>query len=258
MQDYDDLIGAISSKQPVRLAYDIETAPLPDDQLLRFFVPPIPAEFDPAAVKIGNLIDPAKIAAKIAAARAKHAAEAPTEEDAFDTFRNEAPLSALYGRVCAIGYGVCQPDGSAEAFLDIAWPPSEEEHMLVRWWNVVVECRRRHGQLISFNGERFDLPFLTRRSWAHGMRPPSLRDKYNKWDSSIDLRNHWCMGDYTQKGKLDDIARCFGLGGKLEGVTGAGFWKLLRDSQFGIAADYLRSDITATAAVAHRILGPAA
>ena len=70
------------------LIFDIETGPLPENELLAM----MPA-FDPADVKSGNLKDPAKIAEKIAEAEANHRRD----------FIGRAALDPLTGRVVAIG-----------------------------------------------------------------------------------------------------------------------------------------------------------
>jgi hypothetical protein len=58
------------------IVFDIETGPLPSDEIRANsapFVPaPPPGDFDPSAVKLGNLKDEAKIAAKINDAREEY------------------------------------------------------------------------------------------------------------------------------------------------------------------------------------------
>lgn len=49
------------------IVFDIETAPLPEEQIASM-IPP----FDEAEVKVGNIKDPALIAEKIAKAKEKH------------------------------------------------------------------------------------------------------------------------------------------------------------------------------------------
>jgi hypothetical protein len=58
------------------IVFDIETAPLPvqvvRERVAPFTPPPHPGQFDQSKVAVGNLKDPAKIAAKIAEAEQKH------------------------------------------------------------------------------------------------------------------------------------------------------------------------------------------
>jgi hypothetical protein len=98
------------------IVFDIETGPLPDEQLRPLcpdFVPPQhPGEFDPSAVKVGNLKDAAKIQEKIEAARLAHqdlinefGRQVEQARAAhWAEFVSKTPLSALTGRVLAIGY----------------------------------------------------------------------------------------------------------------------------------------------------------
>ncbi|MGK3946596.1 hypothetical protein ABK046_50585, partial [Streptomyces caeruleatus] len=78
------------------------------EELIPFFEgPEPPGEFDPEAVKLGNVKDPAKRADKIEEARAKHAdalanfaatyAEAKAQHR--ESFISKAALSPLTGRV---------------------------------------------------------------------------------------------------------------------------------------------------------------
>ncbi len=70
------------------IVFDIETIPQDEAKLLASLPP-----FDPAEVKVGNLKDADKIAAKIAEAEAKHKAR----------WLSEAALSPVTGRVAMIG-----------------------------------------------------------------------------------------------------------------------------------------------------------
>jgi hypothetical protein len=81
------------------IAFDIETGPLPDEQLKAIFQPPPPpphpGEFDAGAVKLGNLKDAAKIAEKIESAKAAH--ESAVASHAADVARaTESAWSARF------------------------------------------------------------------------------------------------------------------------------------------------------------------
>ena len=71
-----------------RIYFDIETGPLPESELLAMLPP-----FDASEVRVGNLKDEAKIAAKIAEAEVNHRRD----------FIDRAALDATTGRVIAIG-----------------------------------------------------------------------------------------------------------------------------------------------------------
>jgi hypothetical protein len=133
------------------IVFDIETGPLPDDQLLPM-IPP----FDAAEIKCGNL-GPEKAAEKVEAARAEHLAK----------YVSRAALSALTGQVLAIGY---KRDDSA------AIDGRTERQMLLRFWERCETELARDGKLVGHNILAFDLPFLAQRSWA-GRRSKVLQKK---------------------------------------------------------------------------------
>lgn len=260
-----ELVASMEKMVAPQIAFDIETQPGPEALLRAFFadleidLPPEPGEFDPSKVKTGNTKNPELIAAKLSEAAAKHATYANGWKDQCDQIRDNAwkefvesaPLSAKLGEICAIGYGLTKSDGSLDVVLDIANENRNEAELLSTLWSVVVCIRRKYGKLIHLNGHRFDLPFCIRRTWVQRMHPPECRNKYRRWDDwSIDLVDTWSCGVYRDYISLQHAAKLFGVQGKLDGVDGSMFWKLLRDGHLDIAKDYLEHDIIATAGVA--------
>ena len=265
----EEFFKILNDGQLHSVCFDIETRPEPDDILKRFFktdklaLPSHPGEFDPAAVKTNHLVDPAKISAKILADKKKYEIAMATWEQtcstkltaAWENFVDEAPLSVLYGGVCAIGYGVT--DGlTCKVWLDIDF---EDEHsLLVNFWNM-LSALRQHGyaDLISFGGQGFDTPFVLRRSFKYDIkkaRISNILDKDKWWPTwHKDIRLLWNFGDKYAKGTLDDIARMLGVPGKKEGMTGDQFWRVLKAGQLDVARDYLRSDIVALYEVSRKM-----
>ena len=143
------------------ILFDIETGPLPDAELA-LLMPP----FDPAEIKVGNIKDADKIAAKIAEAEANH------RRDFFD----RAALDPLTGRVVAIG--LLYPDSSE--FVVIAH--ENEAQMLREFWDSARGEMGRVNQLIGFNTHLFDLPFLIRRSWKHRVPVPLGLRRGRYWE----------------------------------------------------------------------------
>ena len=154
-------------KNMTRIYYDIETAPLPEAEL-RPLLPP----FNAADVKLGNLKDAAKIAEKLKEAEANHAAD----------FFERAALDPLTGRVVAIGALLVSPAYDREAgepnrapagkeFVIIA--DDDEKKLLANFWALVRGDHGRLNPIIGFNSNLFDLPFLIRRSWKHGLNVPA-------------------------------------------------------------------------------------
>jgi hypothetical protein len=212
------------------IIFDIETGPLPDDQLL-----PMMPLFDPAEVKCGNL-GPAKAVEKIAAAEASHKAR----------FIERAALSALTGRVLAIGY-----DYGAEILIQ----GETERENLLGFWQLVESRLARAKKLVGHNIFGFDLPFLMHRSWALRVTVPAgVREQSRYWSPIfVDTMTTWQLGNYrADHVSLDRLARFFGIGGKPEGVTGADFARLWETDRPQAEA-YLRNDLEMTRGVASRM-----
>lgn len=214
---------------PKAIVFDIETGPLPAPQIEALYTPLADEE-----VKIGNLKDPLKIAAKIEEAKADHRA----------AFFDRAALSAVTGRVLAIGYA----NASADDLPRVHAPDSEKE-ILEEFWNAYKA--NRGAQWVGFNVCRFDLPFIIRRSWALGIPVPSEIRAGRYWHAGIiDLRDVWQLGDREAHGNLDTIAKLFGVGAKTG--DGAHFADLLKKNREA-ALEYLRNDVAMTRAVYRRM-----
>jgi hypothetical protein len=214
--------------------FDIETGALPESEIAAMMPP-----FDPAEVKVGNLKDPDKIAAKQAEAEANHRRD----------FFERAALDPLTGRVVAIG--LLHLAGGR--FYVIGH--DDEAQTLREFWSA---CRCEIGhihQMVGFNVYQFDLPFLLRRSWKHRVEVPFGIRRGRYWgDQLVDLREYWQLGDRQARGSLDSISKHLGLGAKTGCVphgppNGKGFAELWRvDRERAVA--YLRNDVELTARVA--------
>lgn len=102
--------------------------------------------------------------------------------------------------------------------------------------------------MVGFNICSFDLPFLIRRSWKHGVPVPFGIRRGRYWgEQVIDLRELWQLGDRQARGSLDAIARHLGVGAKNgDGKEFAALWQRDRPK----AEAYLRNDLDMTARVA--------
>lgn len=208
------------------LVFDIETGPLPAMELSR-----MRPEFDPASVKVGNLKDEAKIAAKVETAREEHETK----------FFDKAALSALTGQVIVIGY----KQAGGQAVIE----ELDEPQVLGTFWNRYQWCIDNRVSLVGWNILQFDLPFIVRRSWFHGITvPESIQQKGRYWNSIfVDLMQRWSLGAYGQYEKLHNAAKYFGHDGK--NGDGAEFAKLWNDNRQQAIA-YLENDLEMTELVA--------
>lgn len=243
------------------IAFDIETQGLRDEALALAepFKPfePLPP-FDPEAVKVGNLKNPDKIAAKIRAEEEAYPQKIREHELAYERSRTEyaakvvsrAALNALTGRVVAIGLKT----GDDETILS-----GGESEILRAFWAVFGKT---HGAFVGWNCNGFDVPFLVRRSWANGVLVPNVFNGRRIDGRFVDLMEVFGCGEYGYRAKLDNVARFLGVAGKYEGdCTGEDFAEKFLSgdpAQKAQAEEYLRCDLRATWAIAERLLSPTA
>lgn len=242
------------------IVYDIETGPLPSDEIEQLFVPPPkPTDFDEKAVKLGNLKDQAKIREKIEAARTKWVADVADWQrvlyEAREKFFSEAALSPVTGRVLAIG--VKTEKGSAVFGEDEGF---DEAAILETWWDFYRHKRSTEAaDFVGYCSNFFDFPFLVWRSYKFGLVLPSglwargWRYPGPQWLDLIDLLPK--RGFAEQSRKLDDICRWLGLGGKPDGTDGGQFAALWCGSvdQRQQAVAYLHNDLDLTWRLAERM-----
>jgi len=253
------------------LVFDIETAPEPDDVLEELFsfdesavknYRLLTAEFDPSAVKVGNMKDPAKIEAKIEAARLKFmtdkAAVAENIEaarsEAWQTFRDRAALSPLTGRVLAIGWWNPEmPKGYVNCIHD-GTPSVDEDQLIENFLSMADAVLSDGGSLVGHNIIGFDLPFLLRRGLKYYISPPkTITTALAQYRPSnlIDTMREWQFGNRAEGFvKLDQLAAFFGTRRK----TGDGayfhkkFFGTPEEQQEALA--YCRNDVVMTAEIA--------
>lgn len=212
------------------ILFDIETGPLPENELAALMPP-----FDPAEVKTGNIKDPEKIAAKIAEAEANHKRD----------FIEKAALDPLTGRVLAIGL----LNHNTRQFVIIGH--DDEARTLADFWNVCRTEIVKGTRFAGFNIFQFDLPFLLRRSWKHRVPVPLGLRRGRYWSDELsDLREIWQLGDRQARGSLDSIAKHLGVGEKDgDGKDFARLW--IEDRAKAVA--YLRNDLELTSKIAEAL-----
>ncbi len=201
--------------------FDIETGPLPDEELARV---------KPTFEAPSNYKDPEKIRAHIEQAEAR--------------WKEQAALDAVTGRVLCIGTRlkgktwILEDNDSEDVLIDTFW----------QMW-------RDHSKALMYVGfccKRFDLPFLIRRSWALGVSVPSdVRDGRYWSDRVIDLAEIWQMGNPGDTISLSNLCKFLGIGEKT--LDGKEFFKLWTENREQALA-YVEHDLDLTERLA-QVLG---
>jgi len=149
-------------------------------------------------------------------------------------------LDPTTARVAAIGY--YEPT-KGRFFISY---DKDEKAMLCQFWGVFIWIHAAGYKMIGFNCHGFDLPFIIRRSWFHGIEVPQgvMTSGGRYWgETFIDLMIVWRCGSWKEFISLDSLARYLGVGEK----TGSGekFYRLWNTNRQA-AVDYLVNDVRIT------------
>src|SRR4030095_6002592 len=104
-------------------------------------------------------------------------------------------------------------------------------------------------QLVTFNGNSFDLPVLRYRAMTHCIAAPGLsaRPYFNRYtDDAIDLCD--VLSSFALQGKatLNELSRVMGLPGKPDGMHGGQVAQYCLDGRIKEVADYCETDVVNT------------
>jgi len=198
----------------MKLVFDIETGPAPDREL-----------FTPEFKAPSNYKDEAKILSY--------------KEEAKKEWDGRAALSPITGVVLAIGY--CKEGEKISAFVD------SEKEIIASFLDILPDAE----ELIGFNCNGFDLPFLFRRAYKHGLSHAIPAWAFEKpWNRPVvDLLDIWAMGT-KEFISLDMLSRFLGAGQK--NGDGKDFAALLQNNP-KLAMEYLHNDIKLTCDCARKL-----
>jgi 3'-5' exonuclease len=104
-------------------------------------------------------------------------------------------------------------------------------------------------QLVTFNGNSFDLPVLRYRAMVHGVSAPGLsaRPYFKRYtEDAIDLCD--ALSSFSSQGKasLHEISSVMGLPGKPKGFDGGEVERYFREGRIKEIADYCETDVVGT------------
>lgn len=155
-------------------------------------------------------------------------------------------LSPLTGMAVAIG--MLNP--ATGAIRQYCQPEHTEAACLLQFWHDVA----KFGQIITFNGRGFDIPFLMIRSAILKVkcsRNDLIRNRFKAFPH-CDLLDQLTFYGVTRKFSLDVYCRAFGIPSPKQNGDGGTVETLWKEKQFDKIAVYNAGDLTAEAALFER------
>jgi 3'-5' exonuclease len=104
-------------------------------------------------------------------------------------------------------------------------------------------------QLVTFNGNGFDLPVLRYRAMIHSVSAPGLAERsyFNRYtEDALDLCDALSSFSSGARATLNEISRIMGLPGKPDGIDGGQVEKYFREGRIKEIAEYCESDVVNT------------
>lgn len=104
-------------------------------------------------------------------------------------------------------------------------------------------------QLVTFNGNSFDLPVLRYRAMVHGVSAPGLytRPYFHRYtEDAVDLCDALSSFSSQSKATLHEIGRVMGLPGKPKGIDGSEVERHFREGKIEEIAEYCETDVVGT------------
>jgi hypothetical protein len=101
-------------------------------------------------------------------------------------------------------------------------------------------------QLVTFNGNSFDLPVLRYRAMIHGVSAPGLavRPYFNRYtEDAVDLCDILSAFAPHSKASLNELSKIMGMPGKPEGIDGAEVEPYFLAGKIKEIADYCETDV---------------
>ncbi len=148
-------------------------------------------------------------------------------------------LDPQTARVMTIGY--CQP--AKDRYIVVY--DKDEAAVLAQFWDIFLQMNGAGLRMVGFNIHGFDLPFILKRSWYHGIPVPSNIWSYgSKFCSTfVDLMVAWKCGGFKDFISLHALSQFLQVGEKVG--SGEKFWRLWQTDQ-GAALEYLLNDVAIT------------
>jgi predicted PolB exonuclease-like 3'-5' exonuclease len=155
----------------------------------------------------------------------------------------------IYHSIACIGALIAHRDNDCWVVDALGAPHVGERSEKELITSFVDKIEELTPQLVTFNGNSFDLPVLRYRALTHAITAPGLsaRPYFNRYsDDAIDLCDVLSSYNPQAKATLHEICRVMGLPGKPDAIDGSEVHAYFRDGRIQEIADYCETDIVNT------------
>ena len=155
-------------------------------------------------------------------------------------------LDPTTGRVIVIGLL------DVDTRVETAFADDSEKELLSKFWDWLAA--NEHEPYVTFNGKRFDIPFLNVRSAIHGLTPSKVipADPLTT-RPHFDVREVFEGNDRRRRGSLDFFTAIFGVPSPKAKMDGAQVNDAYAEGRLDDIVQYCLEDCRATAAIYERL-----
>jgi predicted PolB exonuclease-like 3'-5' exonuclease len=171
-----------------------------------------------------------------------------TDEEIREAIGDKFPKQIYHSIVC-IGALVAHKERDCWA-VDAVGAPHVGERTEKQLISAFVEkIAELNPQLVTFNGNTFDLPVLRYRAMINGVSAPGLsaRPYFNRYtEDALNLCDALSSFSSQARATLDEISKIMGMPGKPDGMKGSEVAAYYRAGRIKEIADYCETDIVNT------------
>lgn len=171
-----------------------------------------------------------------------------TDEEIREAIGDKFPKHIYHSIVC-IGALVAHRENDCWVVDALGAPhvgERNEKELIQAFVNKIAEL---NPQLVTFNGNSFDLPVLRYRAMINGVSAPGLSMRpyfYRYSEDALDLCDALSSFSPQSKTSLNELSKILGMPGKPEGIDGSEVHRYFREGKIKDIAEYCETDVVNT------------